>query len=688
MHKRLSQLSLLCAGAVLLPSLALANDVLVSAATENESADTTPTRPIDTDAEVITVWGKRARQIGTAQSASEGQVDFSKFVDRPLLRVGELAEVVPGLAATQHSGTGKANQYFLRGFNLDHGTDFSISLDDIPLNLRTNAHGQGYLDINFLIPEIIGKIDYRKGVASGDVGDFSAAGSASFSSFDLLPHSFVQVEVGENAWQRAVIGTSFGEAGYMAWDFTQDDGPWTQPENLEKINGFIRLNHDDWSLKAGTYQAEWDATDQVPSRAIAAGLIDRLGNIDRNVGGKARRSFANLSYKAESLSANVYVMRYALNLFSNFTYLLNDPANGDQFEQAERRTIVGGSVRQKLNPIGVWTPTIGLETRFDAIDPIGLYQTIKPSRLQTVREDSVNQSSLGAYAMLDGALGPARVNLALRADAMAVDVTSSDSRNSGKAVDVILSPKASLAWRFAPSLEGYVSAGQGFHSNDARGATIAFDPVTGDGISPVPIFVRATGFEAGLRYERPKFSATASIFALDLDSELVYVGDAGTTEPSDASRRSGIEVTFTRVIGTRLTLDGAAAFTHARFKEVDPGQNRIPLAPEYMLSGGATVQLGSLWTGSLTVRHLGAAPLIEDNSQRSEASTVANGRVAFRQGRYTIALEALNMFDSQDADITYFYASRLSGEPADGVEDTHFHPIPPRSLRLQLRLEF
>ena len=636
---------------------------------------------------VVTVWGRRATQIGTAQSASEGVVDFSKFVDRPLLRVGELAEVVPGLAATQHSGTGKANQYFLRGFNLDHGTDFSISFDGMPLNLRTNAHGQGYLDINFLIPEIIGRIAYRKGVASPDVGDFSAAGSAAFTTLDLLPHSFAQIEIGENNWQRAVLGANLGDVGYMAFDITRDDGPWLRPENFEKNNGFIRLNRDAWSFKAGYYEAQWDATDQIPLRAVEDGTIDRLGNVDDSVGGEARRTFANVGYDRDGLSANIYAMRYSLNLFSNFTYFLTDPINGDQFEQAEKRSIYGGSIRQKLDSMGAWAPTIGIYARLDRIDPIGLYLNTNRTRRETVRTDDVEHDSVGAFAMVDGNFGRARINLGLRADGMRVDVSSSDPRNSGDAEDVILSPKASLAWRFSPTLEGYMSAGQGFHSNDARGVTIAFDPVSGEAVTPVPIFAQATGIEAGLRFERADLSVNASIFALDLESELVYVGDAGTTEPSDASKRAGIELSFTQAVNNWLTLDGAAAVTHARFRDVEEGQDRIPLAIEYMVSGGVKVRFGETWTGSLTLRHLGPAPLIEDNSARSDTSTVANGRIAYRLGHYTFAVEALNIFDSQDADITYFYGSRLSGEPIDGFEDVHFHSIPPRSFRLQVRSE-
>jgi outer membrane receptor protein involved in Fe transport len=671
------------------PVFGAASAVCLLAAGTARADAPAPAPPEDAGPVVVTVWGDRAAQIDKALSASEGVVEFGRFAERPLLRVGELAEVVPGLAATQHSGTGKANQYFLRGFNLDHGTDFSISLDGMPLNLRTSAHGQGYLDINFLIPEIVERIAYRKGVAHAAVGDFSAAGSAAFTTFARLPESFAQVEIGKNAWRRLVTGVSLGPDAYVALDLTHDDGPWVRPERFRKSNAFARWNRGGWSFGAGAYHASWNAADQIPLRAVEAGLIDRLGSIDPDVGGSSQRVFAHATHQGESgLTATAHVMAYRLDLFSNFTYLLDDPVDGDAFEQQERRLVFGGSLVKAFAARGAWAPRAGVEARFDRLDPVGLHRVAGRARLATVREDRVDQDSLGAFAEAEGRFDRLRINLGVRLDAMRVAVASDDPRNSGRADDAIVSPKLALAWRIADDLEAYASAGRGFHSNDARGATIAFDPAGGDPADRVPLLVAAGGLEAGLRFERPGLAATLSVFGLNLDSELVYVGDAGATEPSDASRRSGVEITATWAPVGWLTLDAAAAATRARLKGVAPGQDRIPLATEHVLTGGATLRLGSGWTAALTLRHLGPAPLIEDGSVRSEASTVANARLAWRGGRFTLALEALNLFDGDGADITYFYASRLAGEPADGVEDIHFHPIPPRSLRVQARVGF
>ncbi|MBL8551561.1 MAG: TonB-dependent receptor [Hyphomonadaceae bacterium] len=637
----------------------------------------------------ITVWGARDREIGRAYSASEGEVHFGRFADRPLLRVGEIAEVVPGLAATQHSGTGKANQYFLRGFNLDHGTDFSIALDGMPLNLRTHAHGQGYLDINGLVPEIVESIRYTKGPYAAETGDFSTAGHAGFRTFPAAPESFAQLEIGEDNWLRGLGVASFGERGYAALDLTSDDGPWVHAENLEKISAFARLNAGPLSFTFGAYDASWDATDQAPLRAIADGSISRLDSIDDTVGGKTERFFANVLYADEGgLAGNLYVQRYKLNLWSNFTYFLDDPVNGDQFEQAEERWIYGGTATKAFTARGAWTPRLGGEFRYDDIGTVGLYHTLARTRLQTVREDAVEQLSGALWAELDGDFGRTRISLGLRGDAMSVDIASDNPANSGDADDAILSPKASVSFLLADNLEAYASLASGFHSNDARGATISVDPATGDPADRVPLLVRADGAELGLRFERTGFTASASLWGLDLDSELVYVGDAGATEASDASRRYGLEVLATWSPSDWLTLDGAAAWTHARFRGVASGLDHIPLAPEYTLSGGATLRFADAWTSTLTLRRIGPAPLIEDSSVKSEPSTVVNGRVAYSVGRITLALEGLNLFDSEDADITYFYASRLPGEPADGVEDIHLHPLPPRSFRAQARVRF
>jgi hypothetical protein len=660
----------------------LAGIALAPAAALAETAAAPPD-----DVEAVYVWGKREDRIGLAASATEGQVAFAAHVDRPLLRPAELVEVIPGVAATQHSGSGKANQYFLRGFNLDHGTDFSVSLDGAPLNLRTNAHGQGYLDLNFLTPEVVETIGYRKGPYFAPAGDFSAAGSADLVTFARLPQSFVQATLGEYNFRRAVGAANVG-TGYVAADVTSSDGPWSRPEDLRRVSLLARQQLAGWGLTLLAYGANWNATDQIPQRALDAGRIGRFGTLDRTDGGRSRRILAAARRDfGDGLKANAYVQYYRLNLWSNFTYFLDDPVNGDQFEQAERRWIGGSAVSKTWSPSEAWTYAAGLETRYDHIGSIGLYRTRARTRLSTDREDQVDQWSGAAWGEAAWRAGPLRAVAGLRIDGMGVDIDSIDPRNSGRKWDAIVSPKLALAWRVSDAVEVYANAGRGYHSNDARGATARVSPDGATALDPVQLLVPATGGELGLRWERPGLTASLAVWALRLKSELVYTGDAGDTESTSASRRVGVEAQVNWSPSPRLNFDLSAAATRGRYVDA-PGANRIPNALEYVVTGGATARLTERLTAEVTVRRLGPAPLIEDDSARSKPSTVANLLIRYRVGRIEATLEALNLADSKANDITYFYASRLPGEADEGVDDYHLHPMEPRTLRAGLRVTF
>lgn len=652
--------------------------------------DGAPVATAGSGVEEVYVWGKREGRIGAAASASEGVVSYGAYANRPLLRPGELAEVVPGLAATQHSGSGKANQYFLRGFNLDHGTDFSISLDGAPLNLRTHAHGQGYLDINGITPEFVQTIDYRKGPYFAEAGDFSAAGTAGFRTFAALPDSFVAAQVGEHAYGRLVSGLNVGD-GFLGVDLTHSNGPWTHGENLRKGSVLARQALGDWALTAVAYDAAWDSTDQIPERAVDAGLVSRLGTIDDTDGGKTSRLIlvARRHPDADS-DLVVYAQRYRLNLWSNFTYFLDDPVNGDQFEQAERRWIFGGSAARAWRPAdSPWSLSAGVETRFDDIGSIGLYRTRARARLSTDRQDKVREWSGAGWATAEWSQGPLRATLGLRADAIHVDVTSDNPLNSGDRTDAIVSPKLTLAWRVSPQVELYADAGRGLHSNDARGAVQKVEPASGTPVDPVSLFAAADGAEVGARYENGQdLALSLSLWALRLESELVYVGDAGDTESTDGTTRLGAEFLASWSPRPGLNFDLSAAATHARYRGDPPGGDRIPNALEYVVTAGATVRVTPDSVLQATLRRLGPAPLIEDNSARSRSATVVNAAYAHTFGDLTLSLEVLNLLDSHDNDITYFYGSRLPGEPAAGVDDIHFHPMEPRQVRVGVRRVF
>ena len=644
--------------------------------------------PAAVDVAPITVWGRRADAIGTADSASEGVVRFGAFATRPLLRPGELAEVVPGLAATQHSGTGKANQYFLRGFNIDHGTDFSVFLDGVPLNLPTHAHGQGYLDLNGVTPELVETIRYHKGPYFPELGDFSLAGSAAFESFNDVPGTFVDTTIGQYGYGRVLGVARLGADTYVAADLGVGDGPWDRPEALRRGALTARFMAGDWAITARAYGARWFSTDQVPQRAVDGGQISRFGLIDDTDGGETSRFILSARRQTEDgWDAVAYVQRYRLNLWSDFTYFLNDPVNGDQFEQADDRWIYGASLSRRFpDLVAGWALRAGGDVRYDRIDAVGLYLTRARQRLTTVRQDRVDQVSGDVWGQAERAFGPVRVSLGARVDGMAVDVASDNRRNSGDARDAVVSPSLAIAWRVNEGVELYANVGRGFHSNDARGATTRVDPSSGDLLDPVRLYARGNGGEIGGRYRSGGFSLTGAVWALDLDSELIYVGDEGVTEIAGATRRVGLEVLADWTPASWLTFNLTAAATHARFRDDPAGGDRIPNALEYIVTGGVTARLTDRDVATLTVRRLGPAPLIEDGSVSSDPSTLTNLLLRHEFGRVTANLEVLNLLDSGDDDIQYFYASRLQGEPADGVDDRHFHPFEPRTFRLGLRV--
>lgn len=640
--------------------------------------------------EQVYVWGLRENAIGEARSSSEGVVNFALFEDRPLLRPGELVEVVPGLAATQHSGSGKANQYFMRGFNLDHGTDFSVSFDGVPLNLPTHGHGQGYLDLNAITPEFVQIITYRKGTYFADVGDFSAAGTAALETFGTPPASFAEMDGGEHNYYR-LVGLSGFDGGYIGADLTYSDGPWGNPENMRKANvlGHFAIGGN-WTITALAYAAKWLSTDQIPERAISADLIPRFGAIDPSDGGKTSRFIAALRNRnLDGWDALAYVQKYDLNLWSNFTYFLDDPVNGDQFEQEDDRWIFGGSVAKTWpGTINGWSLTTGAQFRDDDIGKVALYHTAERVRISTTKSDSVNEWAGALWAESTRRFGAVRATLGMRFDGIGASVSSDNPLNSGDASDYIVSPKLMLAWQVAPNLELYADAGRGFHSNDARGATETVSPTTGLAADPVELIAPAVGAETGLRWNAENVSVSATAFWLHLDSELTFAGDAGDTESASATQRFGGEILLDWHPIDRIDIDFSAASAHARFLGNPIGGNRIPNAIEYMMTGGISAMITDEWSATLTARYLGPSPLIEDGSVKSKSALETNFLLRYRVGRFTFTGEVLNVLNRADDDIEYFYASRLPGEPAGGFEDRHIHPMEPRTWRLGMRAAF
>ena len=664
----------------------VASPAVARAASESDHPGKDADRPLTTartsEVDALYVYGKRLEGVGTSVSASEGAVSFAKFEDRPLLRPGELVEVIPGMAATQHSGNTKANQYFLRGFNLDHGTDFSVRFDGVPLNLRTHAHGQGYLDLNGIIPEVIETIKYHKGPYYAQDGDFSNAGAATFDTFSSQAPSFIELTAGLHAYGRALAVKSFGDNSFLAGEIDTYRGPYVHPDNFRKIDVIGRLGLGDWSLTGLAYAAKTNANDQIPQRAVDEGLITSLGALDPSDGARTSRFILSLQRtKNDGWYVNAYAQKYYLALFSDFTYFLRDPVNGDQFEQLDDRYTFGGSViRTFPKPIFGASLRAGVEFRDDVLPKIGLFYTRRREYLSTVRQDRVNEYSGDAWADATRAFGPVRVTAGLRFDDIGGDITSSDPRNSGAANATLVSPKITVAYRVLPTLELYADAGQGFHSNDFRGATETVVPGSDDPATKVPIISASQGAEIGARYQRGGLITTLTLFTLHLDSELVYNGDGGDTSSTSATQRRGVEILVDYAPSPNLNLNFSAAASDAHYVD-NPAGPRVPNALEYVITGGLTARLTRRATVTFTGRRLGPAPLIEDNSARSKPATLLNGLIDYDFGRFRVKLEVLNLLDSHDDEIQYFYTSRLQGEPLGGVDDYHFHQFEPRTVR-------
>jgi outer membrane receptor protein involved in Fe transport len=657
----------------------------------------------------------------------------------PFSRPAEALEVVPGLIVTQHSGDGKANQYFLRGFNLDHGTDLALYVDGMPVNMRTHAHGQGYADLNFLIPELIGSVNIRKGPYFADEGDFSSVGAVHVNLLDTI-RSMASVTVGSFGYRRGfgVTSTKIGEGTLLvAGEAGSYNGPWDNPDNLRKLNGVMRYSQgtttDGFTLTGMAYANKWNSTDQVPARAISSGEIGLYGALDPSDGGNSNRfslsgNWAQSDDKGIS-RGNFYIIKSSLNLWNNFTFFLSDPVNGDQFHQHDDRVLGGlnASHTFKSQLYGLPMETeIGVQSRYDDIR-LDLGNTVRRQFVSPIRSDAVAEGSVGIFAQNTLRWTDwLRTVVGWRGDFYDTSVVSVFTpANSGTANAFIGSPKFSLIAGPFASTEFFFNAGEGFHSNDARGVTITESPVDGAPVPSSPLLVKTKGAEVGLRSELvPGLTSAVTLFVLDSASEILFVGDAGDTEASRPSRRTGIEWTNDYRPRSWLTLEADIAVTHARFLGDDPGQavtyaslagfpssqignapgNAIPGAPNMIASAGITLGEKTGWFGALRYRYFGPRPLTEDGAFLSPATGLLNGRLGYRfDNGWRIQLDGFNLLDSRSDQITYAYGSLIKSDalfamcfpsqgaptaPAavcqTGVMDRVLHPVEPLAIRLTL----
>jgi len=708
---------------------------------------------------IVNVQGRDDDLVGIAASATQGTVGAKSLEDRPILRSGEVLETVPGLIITQHAGGGKANQYFLRGFNLDHGTDFAVFLDDMPLNLPSHAHGEGYADMNTVIPELVQRVNYEKGPYYADVGNFGSAGSAHLEFMQTLPENFFQVEGGMYGYARAVFGVSktvgsgnllFGGEAYY------DDGPWTHPDGYAKFNGLLTYSHGDkangFSITARAYHGKWNSSDQIPFTATP--LVGFFGTLNPSDGGHSQRYSLQAEWHRTRAKSNTkitaYGFYYDLDLFSDFTYYLDDPVKGDQFEQQDKRWVFGVDAHHTI--LSDWfgrkvENTFGLQVRNDSVHN-GLYRT--ENRVRTDKNDSnacndepidacdanpnmvvVLPAATDVNKFTDTMVGfyvknkiqwanKFRTVLALRGDDANYVVTNLTpnyvatelpgapmvnfaAANSGTVNKFLPSPKASLIFGPWSKTEFYIQGGFGFHSNDARGATQTVQPISPDNPFPtatqrIPALVPTKGAEIGVRTSAvPHLQSTFSLWYLRSQSELQQSGDTGGTVASlSPSNRYGIEWANYYTPLEHWAFDFDLADSRAFFTEIDPddaapnspGGKRVPEAVGVVASVGATMHDYKRFSASLRLRAFGPRDLTSDGIYRSNTTLLLNAEVRYRlTKRWSFVVEALNLLNRKDHDIDYAYASRIT-PTADATFTDVYHPVEPFQVRFGLRCTF
>ncbi len=677
----------------------------------------------------VTVTGRQDSMIGAAASAAQGTVGAAELQDRPILRSGEILEAVPGVIITQHAGGGKANQYFLRGFNLDHGTDFAVFLDDMPLNLPSHAHGEGYSDMNTVIPELVRRVNYEKGPYYADVGNYGSAGAAHLEFYKTLPQDFVTVEGGMFGYERGVFGASqkLGSGNLLyGGEACHDDGPWVHPDDYSKFNGLVTYSQGDeangFSLTARGYHGKWNSSDQIAESAVP--LVGFFGTLDPSDGGNSGRYGLQAEWHDNGGNSvtkiTAYGFYYDLDLFSDFTYYLTDPNRGDQFEQEDRRWVGGLDARHTI--MSEWfgrdvENTFGLQARNDWINN-GLYQTedrVRVDKLDaatgtllpaTTEADQFTDTEAGIYAENKAQWADKfRTVAAVRGDLDYFDVTSlSTPANSGTSATLLPSPKLSLIFGPWAKTELYVQGGFGFHSNDGRGATQTVEPVSaanpypGTAVARVPGLIQTKGAEVGVRtLAVPHLQSTVSLWYLYSDSELQQDGDTGGTVPSkEPSNRYGVEWANYYTPVKHLTLDFDLAESTARFTSVDaadaapgsPGGTRVPEAVGAVVASGITLHDVYGFSASLRLRYFGPRDLTSDGIYRSEPTLLLNAEAGYQvTKRWRLFAEVLNLLDRRDHDIDYAYESRVTPTAAPAFKDV-FHPVEPFQVRIGTTVTF
>jgi len=609
----------------------------------------------------------------------------------------DILQQVPGLIIGQHAGGGKAEQIFLRGFDIDHGTDITITADGLPVNMVSHAHGQGYADLHFVIPETVDNIDFGKGPYYANKGNFNTAGYVDFKTKNRLQSSTIKLDVGQFNSQRLLgmfnLLNNNKHSAYVASEYILTDGYFDSPQNFNRLNIFGKYTgniteNDKVGIIISHFDSKWDASGQIPQRAVDAGVIGRFGAIDDTEGGTTSRTNFLLNYdkilsENSSIKNKLFYSLYDFELFSNFTFFLDDPINGDQIKQKETRNIFGFSSDYKQNFTEIDGDfSAGISLRNDKSKDNELSHTANRSTtLNQIQVGDVNETNLGVYASANFNFGKFRINPALRLDYFNFeynDVLQTNYETQSETAS-ILSPKLNVLYNHNNDLQFYVKGGKGFHSNDSRVV------VAQNGKDVLPY---AYGFDAGFMWKPiPKLLVNTAYWYLFLEQEFVYVGDAGIVEPSGKTRRQGIDlsVRYEPITNLFFNLDGN--YTHARAIEETSGEDYIPLAPDFTLTSGLTYKSTSGFFGGIQLKHIGDRPANEDNSIVAEGYTVTDLNAGYQFKNVTLGLQIQNLFDVDWNETQFATESRLQSE-VNAVEEIHFTPGTPFFLKGSITIAF
>ena len=612
---------------------------------------------------------------------------------QPISNSQDLMRKVPGLFIGQHAGGGKAEQIFLRGFDCDHGTDINVSVDGMPVNMVSHAHGQGYADLHFVIPETVDNIDFDKGSYFVDKGDFTTAGYIAFNTKEALKNNSVSFELGQFDTYRTVamfnLLNTENQSAYFAGEYMMTDGYFDAPQNFNRINLFGKYsakinNGDKLAISLSHFKSQWDASGQIPDRAVNSGMISHFGAIDSNEGGNTGRTNFNLQYDSKiddnsHIKSSAYLSKYDFELYSNFTFFLNDPVNGDQIKQKENRTVIGflSEYDTKINE--KWSFKLGAGLRNDNNKDIELSHTVnRKTVLDYLSLGNINQTNLFSYTSFDFTSGKWLINSGLRFDYFKFGYEDhlAPTYSNQTQTKAIVSPKLNFLYTQNNTLQYFFKLGKGFHSNDTR-VVVAQKAQN--------ILPETYGADLGINWKPfPRMIINSAIWYLYLAQEFVYVGDEAVVEPSGKTERKGFDFGFRYQLTNWLFWNTDYTYTHARTIDEAKGEDYLPLAPVNTLTSGFSVKDLKGFSGSLRTRFLGDRPANEDNSVVAKGYCITDFSVNYQIKKISIGINIDNIFDTKWKETQFLTETRLANE-TDPVEEIHFTAGTPFNARLILK---